>query len=143
MSRADILTIDPVAMGITNRICKGSAMHCQGDFRGGLIVQGHLEGHCRILGSLIVWESASIKGQFEVFGDIYVFGVLGSEEDTLAEQKPGSEITCHGAIHMAHSAQSHAHVAAQRIVTYDGARIFGAFRTLKNHQQLPELIHEQ
>lgn len=138
MSRQDTLTIDPVAMGITNRVAAGCQLECQGDYRGGLLVQGQLSGKLRVLGPLVVWEGAGVEGEIEVFGDTYAFGQLGHEPGSAAGGTL-SQIICHGTIYMAHCAISHASIAAQRIHSYDGAQIHGPFRTLKNHQKLPEL----
>lgn len=138
MSREDTLTIDPVAMGITNRVAAGCQLECKGDYRGGLLVQGTLTGELRVMGPLVVWEGAQVQGQIEVFGDTYAFGQLGQEEDSALDGTL-SQIICHGTIYMAHCALSFASIAAQRIQSYDGAQIHGPFRTLKNHQKLPEL----
>jgi hypothetical protein len=138
MNRTDVLTIDPVAMGITNRVSAGCSLECNGDFRGGLLVQGELKGSMRVLGPLVVWEGSVVGGSIEVFGDVYAFGRLGSEAE-LGLPAETAQIVCHGTIFMAHTAQSYASVAAQRIRSYDGAQIHGPFRTLKDHQKLPEL----
>jgi cytoskeletal protein CcmA (bactofilin family) len=138
MSRQDTLTIDPVAMGITNRVAAGCQLSCDGDYRGGLLVQGQLSGTLRVMGLLVVWEGATVEGKIEVFGDLYVFGQLG-HPPRLTQENALAQIICHGTIYMAHCALSYANVAAQRIQTYDGAQIHGPFRTLKNHQKLPEL----
>jgi hypothetical protein len=139
MNRNDVLTIDPVAMGITNRVAAGCNLSCNGDFRGGLLVQGALRGELRVLGPLVVWEGAHVGGSVVVFGDIYAFGALGEEHDDAQTSTNGAQIVCHGTIFMAHSAVSYARIAAQRIQSYDGAQIHGPFRTLKDHQKLPEL----
>lgn len=139
VSRNDVLTIDPVGMGITNRVAAGCELECQGDFRGGLLVQGKLSGKLRVLGPLVVWEGAQLEGDIEVFGDTYAFGLLGSEAESTEPDAPQSQLVCHGTIFMAHCALSYASIAAQRIQSYDGAQMHGPFRTLKNHQKLPEL----
>jgi cytoskeletal protein CcmA (bactofilin family) len=139
LSRNDVLTIDPVGMGITNRVAAGCELECNGDFRGGLLVQGKLSGKLRVLGPLVVWEGAQLGGEIEVFGDTYAFGQLGSDVRGGAIAAPETQVVCHGAIFMSHSAVSHASIAAQRIHSYDGAQIHGPFRTLKNHKKLPEL----
>jgi cytoskeletal protein CcmA (bactofilin family) len=139
MSRNDVLTIDPVAMGITNRVAAGCVLSSDGSYQGGLLVQGRIQGKLRVLGALVVWEGAQIGGDIEVFGDLYAFGQLGGEEAHVRGDASDSHIICHGTIYMAHCALSYASIAAQRIHSYDGAQIHGPFRTLKQHQQLPEL----
>ena len=139
MSRDDVLTIDPVGMGIINRVSMGCTLECNGDFHGGLLVQGKLRGKLRVLGPLVVWEGAQVAGEIEVFGDTYAFGLLGDENEFVNGIQNAAQIICHGTIFMAHCSVSHASIAAQRIRSYDGAQIHGPFRTLKNHQKLPEL----
>lgn len=136
----DVLTIDPVAMNVVNRIAPGSRLRGDHVYEGGLLVQGDLEGSVKVKGTLIVWQGASLRGRVRVQGDFYLFGQLGAAgadaQDTVLE--------CLGMAYVAQTGVSSGTLLAQRLQLYDGADLQGPFKTLKRHDMLPVLsdIHD-
>jgi Polymer-forming cytoskeletal len=124
---ADVLTIDPVAMQVTNRVAAGTQCLGEHRFEGGVLVQGALGGYVEVAGRLIVWRGGLVKGQVLVRGDLYLFGTLGEPgglpEDTVVE--------CLGTAYLASTAVSNAQLSAQRLRLYEGAELHGPFKTLK------------
>jgi hypothetical protein len=124
---ADVLTIDPVAMQVTNRVAAGTQCLGEHRFDGGVLVQGALGGYVEVAGRLIVWRGGLVKGQVLVRGDLYLFGTLGEPgglpQDTVVE--------CLGTAYLASTAVSNAQLSAQRLRLYEGAELHGPFKTLK------------
>ena len=56
----DVLTLDPIAMNVVNRVAAGSDLRGDLAFDGGLLVQGSLSGTVHVRGSLIVWAGATV-----------------------------------------------------------------------------------
>lgn len=137
MAPQDILTIDPVAMNVVNRVCAGSQLSGAQLYSGGLLVQGEAAGSIDIRGCLIVWGGAKVSGRIKVWGDLYLFGQLG-----LDGQPDGTTtLECMGTAYIANTGISRAALFAHRIRMYDGAQLYGPFKTLKGQTGLPEL-HE-
>jgi hypothetical protein len=134
-SPQDTLTIDPIAMNVVNRVAAGSHLSGELQFEGGLLVQGELSGHIRVNGRLIVWTGGIVKGRIRVFGDIYLFGRLGSDggdpQDTSLE--------CHGMAYVSKTGVSTGTLLARRLQLYEGADLQGPFKTLKLGDNLPVL----
>jgi cytoskeletal protein CcmA (bactofilin family) len=136
----DVLTIDPVAMNVVNRIAAGCRLSGEHVYEGGLLIQGDLEGSTRVNGTLIVWHGACLRGRVRVHGDFYLFGQLGASDagaqDTVLE--------CLGTAYVASTGVSSGTLLAQRLQLYDGADLQGPFKTLKRHDMLPVLsdIHD-
>jgi hypothetical protein len=127
LAQADVLTIDPVAMQVTNRVAAGTQSMGEHHFEGGVLVQGTLGGFVEVAGRLIVWRGGLVKGQVIVRGDLYLFGTLGepgaAAQDTVVE--------CLGTAYLASTAVSNANLSAQRLRLYEGAELHGPFKTLK------------
>lgn len=137
MAPQDVLTIDPVAMNVVNRVSAGSVLTGQHAYQGGLLVQGEVSGSLDVRGCLIVWGGAKVSGRVKIWGDLYLFGQLGQ-----AEQPDASTLLeCMGTAYIASTGVSHAALFAQRIRMYDGAQLHGPFKTLRGSMALPEL-HE-
>jgi cytoskeletal protein CcmA (bactofilin family) len=133
----DVLTIDPIAMNVVNRVCAGSRLKGDYLFKGGLLVQGDIVGDLEVRGRLIIWTGAQVSGHIKIWGDLYLFGQLGaphvSENATVTE--------CLGTAYIASTGVSSGTLLAHRIRMYDGAQLQGPFKTLKANAVLPEL-HE-
>lgn len=131
----DTLTIDPLAMGIVNRVAAGGELSGELNFDGGLLVQGELQGHIRIGGCLVIWAGASVRGRIRVMGDLYLFGHLGSPvggpHDTSVE--------CEGTVYVSKSGVSTGTLLARRLHMYEGAQLRGPFHTLQTSDRLPVL----
>src|SRR5204863_800466 len=56
----DTLVIDPVKMNIVNRIAADTVMAGDFLFKGGLLLQGTLQGVGEIAGRLVVWRDARL-----------------------------------------------------------------------------------
>ena len=135
MAPQDVLTIDPVAMNVVNRVCAGSQLNGEHLYNGGLLVQGNLAGTMDIRGCLIIWNGAQVSGRIKVWGDLYLFGQLGQEGQSSAS----TNLECMGTAYIASTGVSRAALFAYRIRMYDGAQLHGPFKTLKDHMGLPEL----
>lgn len=131
----DTLTIDPVAMGITNRVAAGCDLSGDLNFEGGLLVQGHLEGHIRVDGRLIIWSGASVRGRIRVMGDLYLFGQLGSPNGGPHD----TSLECEGMVYVSKSGISTGTLFARRLQMYEGAQMKGPFHTLQVEDRLPVL----
>jgi cytoskeletal protein CcmA (bactofilin family) len=126
-SLQDVLTIDPVAMNVVNRVCAGSQLSGEQIFQGGLLVQGELAGSLEVRGRLIVWAG--------VLGDLYLFGQLGAP----GQEDSATVVECMGTAYIASTGISSGTLLAQRIRMYDGAQLQGPFKTLKDSALLPQL----
>jgi cytoskeletal protein CcmA (bactofilin family) len=134
-SPQDVLTIDPVAMNVVNRVCAGSRLAGQYHFKGGLLVQGEMSGDLEIRGRLIVWTGAQVSGRIKIWGDLYLFGQLGTPD----QNDTGTVVECMGTAYIASTGVSSGNLLAYRIRMYDGAQLQGPFKTLKGRDALPEL----
>ena len=131
----DVLTIDPVAMNVVNRVAAGSSLSGESMYEGGLLVQGSVKGTLDVRGCLIVWGDATVSGRIKIWGDLYLFGQLG-----MADQSDTATIVeCLGTAYIASTGISRGALFAHRIRMYDGAQLQGPFKTLKRSASLPEL----
>ena len=131
----DTLTIDPLAMNIVNRVAAGCDLSGDLNFEGGLIVQGHIEGHIRVDGRLIIWTGASVRGRIRVMGDLYLFGQLGSPNGGPHD----TSLECQGMAYVSKTGVSTGTLMARRLQLYEGADLQGPFKTLKLGDHLPVL----
>lgn len=135
-SREDVLTIDPAAMNVVNRVAAGSHLNGRLLFDGGVLVQGQLSGHAAIRGPLIIWDGAIVRGRLSVQGDIYVFGCLGDPDAPAS----ATSVECSGMVCVAQSGRSSATLLARRLKLYEGADARGPFKTLRPGEDVPVLI---
>ena len=123
----DMLTLDPIAMNVVNRVAPGSALSGELTFEGGLLVQGELSGNIRVNGRLIIWTGGVVRGRVEVIGDFYLFGRLG---DAGADVQ-ATQLACHGMAFVSKTGVSTGTLEARRLQLYEGADLQGPFKTLK------------
>lgn len=135
----DTLVIDPVKMNIVNRIAADTVLAGDFLFKGGLLLQGTLQGVGEIAGRLVVWHDARLIGRFRILGDLYLLGQLGEATETEDEVDEQTEIECQGTAYVASSGVSTGTLIAAKLRMYDGAVLQGPFRTLRNAQSLPVL----
>lgn len=138
-SLQDTLTIDPIAMGIVNRIASGTRLNGDLQFDGGLLVQGEVNGQLRVNGPLIVWKGGTVKGRVRVQGDFFLFGHLGAEADGPSD----TYLECLGMAYVSQTGVSTGTLMARRLQLYDGADLRGPFKTLKLGGNLPVLNEVQ
>ena len=131
----DVLTIDPVAMNVLNRVAAGSQLSGECLYHGGLLVQGDVKGVLNVRGCLIVWGDAKVSGRIKIWGDLYLFGQLG----LVHEADTATVVECMGTAYIANTGVSRGALFAHRIRMYDGAQLQGPFKTLKHSMALPEL----
>ena len=135
----DTLVIDPVKMNIVNRIAADTVLAGDFLFKGGVLLQGTLQGVGEIAGRLVVWHDARLIGRFRILGDLYLLGQLGEATETEDEVDEHTEVECQGTAYVASSGVSTGTLIAAKLRMYDGAVLQGPFRTLRNAQSLPVL----
>lgn len=135
----DTLVIDPVKMNIVNRIAADTVLAGDFLFKGGVLLQGTLQGVGEIAGRLVVWHDARLIGRFRILGDLYLLGQLGEATETEDEIDEGTEIECQGTAYVASTGVSTGTLIAAKLRMYDGAVLQGPFRTLRHRQSLPIL----
>ena len=135
----DTLVIDPVKMNIVNRIAADTVLAGDFLFKGGVLLQGTLQGVGEIAGRLVVWHDARLIGRFRILGDLYLLGQLGEATETEDDVDEGTEIECQGTAYVASSGVSTGTLIAAKLRMYDGAVLQGPFRTLRHGQSLPIL----
>jgi hypothetical protein len=135
----DTLVIDPVKMNIVNRIAADTVLAGDFLFKGGLLLQGTLQGVGEIAGRLVVWHDARLIGRFRVLGDLYLLGQLGEATEGDDDIDDQTEIECQGTAYVASTGVSTGTLIAAKLRMYDGAVLQGPFRTLRNAQSLPVL----
>lgn len=135
----DTLVIDPVKMNIVNRVAADTVLAGDFLFKGGLLLQGTLQGVGEIAGRLVVWHDARLIGRFRVLGDLYLLGQLGEATESDDEVDEQTEIECQGTAYVASSGVSTGTLIAARLRMYDGATLQGPFRTLRSGRSLPVL----
>lgn len=129
----DVLTIDPVAMNVVNRVAPGTSVTGDVNFEGGVLVQGRLGGEVQVRGPVIVWNGAVLRGNVKVFGDLYVFGQLGE----LGAAAEDTQVECIGTLYVASTGVSTATVTARHVMLYEGADLQGPFHMLRNKKPPP------
>jgi cytoskeletal protein CcmA (bactofilin family) len=134
-SLQDVLTIDPIAMNVVNRVSAGSRLSGEHAFQGGLLVQGEIAGSLETRGRLIVWAGGQVSGRVKIWGDLYLFGQLGEP----GQEDNATVVECMGTAFIASTGISSGTLLAQRIRMYDGAQLQGPFKTLKENAVLPQL----
>ena len=132
----DTLVIDPVRLGIVNRVAEGCVLDGRQRFAGGLLLQGELRGQGEIAGRLVVWPGGQIRGRFRVMGDLYLLGRAGAD---VGDTDADTVIECQGTVYVAASGISTGTLLAARLRMYDGATLQGPFRTLRSDDALPVL----
>ena len=131
----DILTIDPIAMNVVNRVAAGCQLRGELSFEGGLLVQGELTGNIRVNGHLIIWSGGVVRGRVRVSGDLYLFGRLGDAGGSAHD----TSLECQGMACVSNTGISTGTLMARRLQLYEGADLQGPFKTLKLGDNLPVL----
>ncbi|WP_082151367.1 polymer-forming cytoskeletal protein [Caenimonas sp. SL110] len=134
-SSEDVLTIDPVAMNVVNRIACGTNLAGNLLFEGGVLVQGRLGGDVQVNGRVIVWTGGVIRGKIRVLGDMYVFGQLGE----LGADPGETMVECLGTLYVANTGVTTGILTAHHLMLYEGADLRGPFTTLRSERSLPVL----
>lgn len=140
MKPQDVLTIDPVAMNVVNRVSAGSTLEGDCLYHGGLLVQGEVKGSLDVRGCLIVWADGKVSGRVKVWGDLYLFGQLGPQHEADDGGAAPTVVECMGTAYIAATGVSNGTLFSHRIRMYDGAQLNGPFKTLKRSTALPELV---
>lgn len=122
-------------MNVVNRVSAGSQLNGEYLYKGGLLVQGEVGGSLDVRGCLIIWGGGQVSGRIKVWGDLYLFGQLGLDDQPDAT----TTLECMGTAYIANTGVSRAALFAHRIRMYDGAQLHGPFKTLKGPMSLPEL----
>ena len=124
-SDTESIVINPVAMNIVNRVAAGG--HLSGNFhcKGGLLVEGTLEGEIEVLdGPLVLMPQGVLAGKITAKGEAYLFGTIRPRSDSQP-----SELDVGGAAFLAETLRAHADISAAAIKSYVGAQVEGRIRT--------------
>lgn len=120
------ITIDPLKMNITSRICQGSKSVGTLEFDGGLLLQGEHHGKLTVKnGPLVIFEGGLATGEIHVEGDIYVFGKIGGE----GAVESTTQTTATGTLYLAGKSVSYGQLRCAHVGHFKGAEIHGALDT--------------
>lgn len=122
----ETIVIDPQAMNIVNRVAAGcrqsGVFHC----RGGLMVEGSIEGDIEIVGGpLVLMPEGVIAGRISGDGEAYLFGTIRPR----SASEP-SELEVAGQAYLTQSLRAQANITAGAIRSYLGAQVEGRVNTL-------------
>lgn len=135
----DTLVIDPVKMNIVNRVAAGTALAGDFSFKGGLLLQGEIEGTGDVAGRLVVWHGARLSGRFKVMGDLFLLGNLGAALPEGDAVDDATVVECLGTAYVASTGVSTGRLIAAKLRMYDGATLQGPFSTTRPDHALPVL----
>jgi cytoskeletal protein CcmA (bactofilin family) len=126
----ETIVIDPQAMNIVNRVAAGcrqsGVFHC----RGGLMVEGSIEGDIEIVGGpLVLMPEGVIAGRISGDGQAYLFGTIRAR----SASEP-SELEVAGEAFLTQTLRARANITAGAIRTYRGAQVEGRVDTLAGRQ---------
>lgn len=126
--RPTSVVIDPIAMGITNKIAAGSISSGDNHFNGGLMLEGETSGTMEVNGILLIMAGAVLKGTVVVNGDAYIFGQVGTKEGDEAV------LIVHGELHLTSKCVAYGKMKFKKLAHYQGAMIHGSIETLAEDQ---------
>jgi cytoskeletal protein CcmA (bactofilin family) len=135
----DTLVIDPVKMNIVNRVATGTALSGDFSFKGGLLLQGEIDGTGDVAGRLVVWHGARLCGRIKVMGDLFLLGNLGAAQPDGGSVDEATLVECLGTAYVASTGVSTGHLIAAKLRMYDGATLQGPFSTTRPEHALPVL----
>ena len=124
---AESIIIDPVAMNIVNRVAAGcrqsGSLYC----KGGLMVEGTIEGEIEVVdGPLVLMPDGVMAGNIKAQGEAYLFGTIRACSETQL-----TDLHVGGAAFLAETLRAHANISAGAIKSFEGAQVEGHIRTLK------------
>lgn len=138
MKKSESVVIDPVAMGITNRIARGGSTSGPMTLKGGLMLQGVHQGDLTVAGHLVVCEGAGVSGGvIAVAGDVFVLGRIGGPLGKDLETQLG----CSGTLHLTRTSEVYGDLRCARPAVYEGAKVFGQLNTRADRQLVPPEGH--
>jgi len=126
-SDGESIVIDPVAMGIVNRVAAGTrqsgALHCHG----GVIVEGTIEGEVHVSGGpFVLMPNGVVAGKVVCDGEAYLFGTIRPRSETEL-----SDLDVAGAVFLTETLRAQANITAGAIKSYDGAQVEGRIKTVR------------
>ncbi len=121
----ETIVIDPQAMNIVNRVAAGCRQsgffHC----KGGLMVEGSIEGEIEIVGGpLVLMPEGVIAGKITGDGETYLFGTI---RPRFANEP--SELAVVGQAFLTQTLRARANITAGAIRSYLGAQVEGRVDT--------------
>ena len=123
----ETIVIDPVAMHIVNRVAAGGRQSGTFCCKGGLMVEGSIEGDVEVVdGPLVLMPEGVIAGRIKAHGEAYLFGTVAARSDTEL-----SELEVRGAVFLAETLRARADITAGAIKSFEGAQVEGRIRTVK------------
>jgi cytoskeletal protein CcmA (bactofilin family) len=122
----ETIVIDPQAMNIVNRVAPGCRQsgffHC----KGGLMVEGSIEGEIEIVGGpLVLMPEGVIAGRIRGDGEAYLFGTIRPR----CANEP-SEVAVAGEAFLTQTLRARANITTGAIRWYHGAQVDGRIDTL-------------
>ncbi len=115
--RPTSVVINPIAMGITNKIAEGSSFAGTNTVSGGLLVEGEMDGRMTVNGNLVLMAGAHLRGEIEVNGDAYVFGQVGTSGDN------NTVLTVRGELHLTSRCFAYGTLRYGKLAMYEGASV--------------------
>ena len=122
--------LDPIALGITNKLSKTTKNNGTLETSGGLLLEGEHRGALIVRGGpLYVEQGAKLVGNVIVHGDVYMLGQFGEDSEKV------SKINVIGTLHLASTAVVYGTISYKQIAMYDGAQMHGRIETMQEKVQ--------
>jgi cytoskeletal protein CcmA (bactofilin family) len=128
IKRPTSVVIDPIAMGITNKVAQGSCFNGTNSVNGGLLVEGEIDGRMIVNGNLVLMAGGHLRGDIEVNGDAYIFGQVGSSGDN------NTVLTVRGELHLTSRCYAYGTHRYGKLAMYDGASVDCVLQSLSNQE---------
>ncbi len=121
---ATTLDLDPVRMGIRNRVTDGSSLRGDIQYLGGVLVEGRIDGEPLIInGHAVVLATGVVRGRVVVMGNLYLLGTAGDESMPI-------DMEVHGLVYAGESSRALGQLACASKQFFAGAQLVLKMRRL-------------
>lgn len=121
-----VITVDPVAQGIRNRVAEGTVWKGDMECAGGLWVDGKIVGNVVVHGFLLMEVTGEIIGNVHVLGDCILLGSINPTQDGTP-----SEVVVEGIAEITETLRAKCNITAFALDWHHGAMVDGRVRTVK------------
>ena len=126
------IVIDPVKANLVHRIGANSRVAGSMDFEGGMLLHGCMKGETATIqgGPLVIPEGGQALGHIVVYGDCYVFGLVGDASAPDGDTR----LEVYGTIHVAEGAKTYGVLACKNLATYAGCEVNSRVVTIQDSE---------